>query len=85
MFTENIPLIKLTFSCISFSEYCLFNGQFYDHGELVTIKKCLECKCNDGNMKCTKTDPETNCPKLTCPPEEQFSTPDHCCKLCKGI
>ncbi|VEN49858.1 unnamed protein product [Callosobruchus maculatus] len=66
-------------------KHCLFYGQFYDHGEQVTIKKCVECQCDDGSMKCVRTDPETNCPRLTCPPEQQFSVPDHCCKFCPDI
>jgi hypothetical protein len=64
--------------------HCLFYGAFYDHGELVTIKKCVECECQDGSMQCTRIDPETMCPKLTCPPDEQFSVADNCCKFCPG-
>ncbi|XP_015834978.1 protein kinase C-binding protein NELL1 isoform X2 [Tribolium castaneum] len=71
--------------CQSCLRHCLFYGAFYDHGELVTIKKCVECECQDGSMQCTRIDPETMCPKLTCPPDEQFSVADNCCKFCPGV
>lgn len=44
----------------------------------------MECECQDGSMQCTRIDPETMCPKLTCPPDEQFSVADNCCKFCPG-
>nr|CAH7721018.1 unnamed protein product [Callosobruchus chinensis] len=62
------PVNKSGDCCQSCLKHCLFYGQFYDHGEQVTIKKCVECQCDDGSMKCVRTDPETNCPRLTCPP-----------------
>ncbi|XP_023014295.1 protein kinase C-binding protein NELL1 isoform X2 [Leptinotarsa decemlineata] len=71
--------------CQSCLKNCLFNGQFYDHGEVITVKKCVDCECKDGSMKCNKTDPEKSCPKLNCPPEKQFSVPDHCCMFCPGV
>lgn len=59
------------------------DGVFYDHGELV-VRQCVECECRDGSMQCNRINPETKCPKLSCPPEEQFSVPDECCKFCPG-
>lgn len=64
--------------------HCVFNGVYYDHGEQVTIKKCIDCECRDGSMQCFKIDPVTMCPALTCPLEEQFSVADNCCKFCPG-
>ncbi|KAF5270123.1 hypothetical protein FQA39_LY08535 [Lamprigera yunnana] len=71
--------------CQSCLRDCLMQGVFYDHGDLVNLHQCLECECRDGSMNCTRIIPETMCPKLTCPPEEQFSIPGECCKFCPGI
>ncbi|XP_060531574.1 protein kinase C-binding protein NELL1-like isoform X2 [Cylas formicarius] len=70
--------------CESCLNVCYFNNQLYDHGELVTVQKCMECECTDGTMTCKSIDPNT-CPALNCPPEEQFSVPDNCCKFCPGV
>lgn len=78
-------LISITFIELSFSENCLLSGTLYDHGELVSVKKCMDCECNDGYMQCKKIDPKTHCPKLTCPVSQQFSVADNCCKFCKGM
>ncbi|KAJ8986084.1 hypothetical protein NQ317_003379 [Molorchus minor] len=61
------PVNKTGECCQSCLKHCFFHGQFFDHGEIVTVKRCVDCQCNDGSMKCIKTNPETNCPKLTCP------------------
>ncbi|CAH0560230.1 unnamed protein product [Brassicogethes aeneus] len=71
--------------CYSCLKHCFLNDQFFDHGEVVTVKKCVECECKDGSMDCNRINPETACPKLTCPPELQFSVPDNCCKFCPGV
>lgn len=60
------------------------SGVFYDHGDSVSIKQCVECECQDGSMKCKRIDPNNMCPKLNCPPEEQFSVSGECCKFCPG-
>jgi hypothetical protein len=59
-------------------------GTLYDHGDLVSLKQCVECECRDGSMHCTRIDPETMCPPLLCPHHQQFSVPDECCKFCPG-
>lgn len=59
-------------------------GTFYDHGDMVNMKQCLQCQCHDGSMQCTKIDPNTICPPLPCPPEDQFSVQGECCKFCPG-
>ncbi|XP_049825939.1 protein kinase C-binding protein NELL2-like isoform X2 [Aethina tumida] len=71
--------------CHSCLKHCFLNGQFFDHGEVVTVKKCVECECKDGFMGCNRIDPKKACPKLNCPPEKQFSEPDSCCKFCPDI
>ncbi|KAG5897029.1 hypothetical protein JTB14_021751 [Gonioctena quinquepunctata] len=79
------PVLKVGDCCHSCLKHCYFREQFYDHGEVVTTKKCVDCECIDGSMLCNKTDPRKSCPKLNCPPEEQFSVPDHCCMFCPDI
>ncbi|CAG0883451.1 unnamed protein product [Cyprideis torosa] len=64
---------------------CRFQGVIYDHGESIRLSKCLECKCRDGTMSCIRRDPVKDCPPLECPPEEQFSMEDQCCKICPGV
>lgn len=66
-------------------EQCYLRGTLYDHGEQVALKQCIECTCKDGNMKCDRIDPNTMCPPLPCPPEDQFSVDGECCKFCRGI
>ncbi|CAG9836101.1 unnamed protein product [Diabrotica balteata] len=79
------PVNKSGECCPSCLKECMFLGVFYDHGEVVTIKKCTECACHDGNMKCNRINPATACPKLNCPPEEQFNVTDQCCMFCPDI
>lgn len=67
-----------------FLEQCYLRGTLYDHGDSVSLKQCVECECRDGSMHCTRIDPETMCPPLTCLPSQQFSVPDECCKFCPG-
>lgn len=69
---------------MNFTGHCYFSGVFYEHGEVVTVKKCVECECKDGSMKCNRTNPELDCPKLSCPADQQFSVADNCCKFCPG-
>ncbi|GFY64561.1 protein kinase C-binding protein NELL1 [Trichonephila inaurata madagascariensis] len=64
---------------------CLFENVLYDHGETISPVKCATCECINGSMHCRRIDPETSCPKLACPKEEQFSTPDECCNFCPGV
>ncbi|XP_022912486.1 protein kinase C-binding protein NELL1-like isoform X2 [Onthophagus taurus] len=70
--------------CQTCLKKCYMLGKFYDDGVYVPLKPCTGCICNNGNMNCTKIDPNT-CPPLPCPPEEQFSRRDECCKACQGV
>ncbi|CAH1159443.1 unnamed protein product [Phaedon cochleariae] len=79
------PVVKQGECCQSCLKNCFFLNQFFDHGEVVTFKKCVDCRCDDGVMICDKVNPVTDCPKLNCPPEKQFSVPDHCCKFCPDV
>jgi len=56
----------------------------YDHGEKVSPTQCMECNCSDGNFKCQRFDTEIKCPPLPCPPSEQISVAEECCKFCPG-
>lgn len=64
------------------SEQCYLHGVIYDHGETVMPKQCVECNCYDGSFTCQKS--EARCPQLTCPPGEQLSVAEECCKYCPG-
>ncbi|XP_076331201.1 protein kinase C-binding protein NELL2-like isoform X2 [Tachypleus tridentatus] len=71
--------------CPTCLKRCLLHGVLFDHGEEVSPRDCVKCECKNGNMECDKIDPETFCPQLTCPEEEQFSVPGECCRFCPGI
>uniref|UniRef100_A0A1B6DC00 Protein kinase C-binding protein NELL2 n=1 Tax=Clastoptera arizonana TaxID=38151 RepID=A0A1B6DC00_9HEMI len=71
--------------CKSCLKQCYLRGTLYDHGDSVNFKQCVECECRDGSMHCTRIDPETMCPPLPCPPSQQFSVPDECCKFCPDV
>ncbi|XP_020277474.1 protein kinase C-binding protein NELL1-like isoform X2 [Pseudomyrmex gracilis] len=65
---------------------CFMDGasRIYDHGEKMTPKRCIECTCHDGNFKCLRFT-DSKCPPLPCPPSEQISVADECCKFCPGV
>lgn len=90
----NVLLINKALTCIyfiyicifmTFSGQCLLKGTLYEHGERFAPKECAECVCHDGNMQCTRVDPETACPPLPCDAPDQFTVPGECCKFCPGI
>lgn len=64
---------------------CYLHGVIYDHGERVSPKQCVECNCYDGSFTCTRFDTDTKCPPLPCPPSEQLSVAEECCKFCPGM
>ncbi|XP_076761717.1 protein kinase C-binding protein NELL1 isoform X4 [Xylocopa sonorina] len=64
---------------------CYLHGVIYDHGEKVSPKQCVECNCVDGSFTCQRFDTETRCPPLPCPPSEQISVAEECCKFCPGV
>lgn len=65
-------------------EQCYFRGLNYDHGKRVSPRHCLECECVNGSMQCRQLDPVVHCPALSCPPSEQFTVANECCKQCPG-
>ncbi|XP_075212261.1 protein kinase C-binding protein NELL2-like isoform X2 [Lycorma delicatula] len=71
--------------CPSCLKQCYLRGTLYDHGDSVSLKQCVQCECRDGSMHCTRIDPETMCPPLNCPVQEQFSVPEECCKFCPDV
>lgn len=75
-------LINVIFNL--FSGQCYMKGILYQHGERFIPKECAECVCHDGNMQCTRVDPEEACPPLPCDPPDQFTVPGECCKFCPG-
>lgn len=85
-FNIEILKIKIWFNeHFLFSERCFLKGVLYEHGELVSPKQCVECECKDGNMGCSRIDPEKKCPPLPCKLSEQISVSGECCKFCPGI
>ncbi|XP_077261781.1 protein kinase C-binding protein NELL1 isoform X2 [Temnothorax americanus] len=79
------PVILEGQCCPTCLKQCLLHGVIYDHGERVSPKQCVECKCYDGIFTCTRFDTDTKCPPLPCPPSEQLSVAEECCKFCPGV
>ncbi|XP_071647244.1 protein kinase C-binding protein NELL1 isoform X1 [Temnothorax longispinosus] len=79
------PVILEGQCCPTCLKQCLLHGVIYDHGEKVSPKQCVECKCYDGIFTCTRFDTDTKCPPLPCPPSEQLSVAEECCKFCPGV
>nr|CAJ2313428.1 protein kinase C-binding protein NELL1-like [Metisa plana] len=79
------PVLHPGECCPTCLKQCLLKGTLYEHGDRFTPKECAECVCHDGNMQCTRVDPEVACPPLPCDPPDQFSVPGECCKFCPGV
>ncbi|XP_037870870.1 protein kinase C-binding protein NELL1 isoform X2 [Bombyx mori] len=79
------PVLHPGECCPTCLRQCLLWGNLYEHGERFAPKECAECVCHDGNMQCTRVDPELACPRLPCDPPQQFSVPGECCKFCPGV
>ncbi|XP_060800674.1 protein kinase C-binding protein NELL1 isoform X1 [Amyelois transitella] len=79
------PVLHPGECCPTCLRHCLLMGNLYEHGERFVPKECAECVCHDGNMQCTRVDPETACPPLPCDPPDQFTVPGECCKFCPGV
>ncbi|XP_014616550.1 PREDICTED: protein kinase C-binding protein NELL1-like isoform X3 [Polistes canadensis] len=79
------PVIPPGQCCSICLKQCYLHGIIYDHGEKVSPKQCVECDCYDGSFTCQRFDTETRCPPLPCPPSEQISVAEECCKFCPGV
>lgn len=78
------PVLNPGECCPTCLKQCYLRDTFFDHGDKVSLKQCVECECRDGSMTCTRIDPVTMCPPLSCPPSEQVNVLDRCCKICRG-
>ncbi|XP_053599713.1 protein kinase C-binding protein NELL1-like isoform X2 [Plodia interpunctella] len=79
------PVLHPGECCPTCLRHCLLMGNLYEHGERFVPKECAECVCHDGNMQCTRVDPDSACPPLPCDPPDQFTVPGECCKFCPGV
>ncbi|XP_034938138.1 protein kinase C-binding protein NELL1-like isoform X2 [Chelonus insularis] len=79
------PVIPQGQCCPICLKECYLHGVIYDHGEKVRPKQCVECDCFDGSFTCHRFDTETRCPPLPCPPNEQITVAEECCKFCPGV
>ncbi|XP_034181764.2 protein kinase C-binding protein NELL1 isoform X7 [Osmia lignaria lignaria] len=79
------PVIPQGQCCPICLKQCYLHGVIYDHGEKVSPKQCVECDCFDGSFTCQRFDTETRCPPLPCPPSEQISVAEECCKFCPAV
>ncbi|XP_037967933.2 protein kinase C-binding protein NELL1 isoform X2 [Plutella xylostella] len=79
------PVLHPGECCPTCLRVCLLKGTLYEHGESFAPKECAECVCHDGNMQCTRVDPDKACPPLPCDVQDQFTVPGECCKFCPGV
>ncbi|XP_015593375.1 protein kinase C-binding protein NELL1 isoform X3 [Cephus cinctus] len=79
------PVLPENQCCPICLKQCYIHGMISDHGEKVSPKQCVECDCNDGSFTCQRIDTKTRCPPLPCPPSEQISVAEECCKFCPGV
>ncbi|XP_076626122.1 protein kinase C-binding protein NELL1 isoform X3 [Colletes latitarsis] len=79
------PVIPPGQCCPICLKQCYLLGDIYDHGVKVSPRQCVECDCFDGSFTCKRFDTETKCPRLPCPPSEQISVAEECCKFCPGV
>ncbi|XP_063530580.1 protein kinase C-binding protein NELL1-like isoform X1 [Cydia strobilella] len=79
------PVLPPGACCPTCLRHCLLKGTLYEHGDRFAPKECAECVCHDGNMQCTRVDPDSACPPLPCDPPDQFTVPGECCKFCPGV
>ncbi|XP_049540583.1 protein kinase C-binding protein NELL1-like isoform X3 [Anopheles darlingi] len=74
------PVLKEGECCPVCLKSCYITRKDFEHGE-TQILGCRNCSCVDGNMHCEFL----QCPELKCPPEQQMSVTDECCKFCQGV
>ncbi|XP_039310622.1 protein kinase C-binding protein NELL1 isoform X4 [Solenopsis invicta] len=79
------PVIPEGKCCPICLKQCMMHDNIYDHGVRVSPKQCVECNCYDGIFTCQKIDMDTKCPPLACPPSEQISVAEECCKFCPDV
>ncbi|XP_014488740.1 PREDICTED: protein kinase C-binding protein NELL1-like isoform X2 [Dinoponera quadriceps] len=71
--------------CPTCLRQCFLHDVIYDHGERVSPRQCIDCDCQDGSFYCKRYDNTTRCPPLPCPPNEQISVAEECCKFCPDV
>ncbi|CAD6230594.1 GSCOCG00006837001-RA-CDS, partial [Cotesia congregata] len=79
------PIIPAGKCCPVCLKECLYQDTIYDHGVAIFPKPCFECKCFDGSFTCLPIDTKARCPPLPCPPSEQITVAEECCKFCPGV
>ncbi|KAH0550200.1 hypothetical protein KQX54_018012 [Cotesia glomerata] len=79
------PVIPAEKCCPVCLKECLYQDTIYDHGVAIFPKPCFECKCFDGSFTCLPIDTKARCPPLPCPPSEQITVAEECCKFCPGV
>ncbi|KAH0617225.1 hypothetical protein JD844_029085 [Phrynosoma platyrhinos] len=63
--------------CCPLCHDCLFEGERYAHGEAFKPESCLQCTCQDGNVRCEMI----QCPPTLC--SHPVTEPGVCCPRCK--
>ncbi|XP_061493988.1 kielin/chordin-like protein isoform X3 [Rhineura floridana] len=64
--------------CCPLCRDCLFEGVRYAHGDAFKPESCLQCTCQEGNVRCEMIP----CPPTTC--SHPVTEPGVCCPRCKG-
>uniref|UniRef100_A0ACB8FLC1 Uncharacterized protein n=1 Tax=Sphaerodactylus townsendi TaxID=933632 RepID=A0ACB8FLC1_9SAUR len=64
--------------CCPLCHDCLFEGELYTNGQAFNPESCLQCSCQDGNVRCDMI----QCPATSC--SHPVTEPGVCCPRCKG-
>ncbi|XP_070611087.1 kielin/chordin-like protein [Erythrolamprus reginae] len=65
-------------SCCPVCHDCIFEGERYAHGQPFQPESCLQCACQDGNVRCEVI----LCPPAMC--DQPVTEPGICCPRCQG-
>uniref|UniRef100_A0A5S6QNR0 Uncharacterized protein n=1 Tax=Trichuris muris TaxID=70415 RepID=A0A5S6QNR0_TRIMR len=75
-------MVKLEGQCCpECGQSCHYMGKDYDHGKVFWPKLCVQCRCDNGDMRCSY-ESASMCPTLLCSKELQVTLENRCCPVC---